>query len=164
MRWTFTLPFAALAALPMALLQAAAAQGVAPVHVLPLVKPLHLVVTPPAASVPAACRHYAGAFAGQFGGGPYVNLIITSVTAGTEGCVFRGTYAWSGYPADPQPGTTAIGPTEFFSGVLSGADLRLGNPSNAAMVVHPDLHAEFYMQGSLVARAILAAMPASALQ
>jgi hypothetical protein len=153
----------ALMGAPIAIAQSADAQGAA-AKVLPMVKPLHLVLTPPAATVPAACRRYAGAFAGQFANGPYANLIITSVTAGPEGCVFRGTYAWSGYPANPQPGTTQIGPTEFLDGSMSGADLHLGNPNNTGMVVHPDLHAEFYMQGSLVSRAVLARLPAAQLQ
>lgn len=146
------------------LAQPAAAQSTVGPRVLPMVKPLHLRLTPPAASVPAACRRYAGAFAGQFPQGPYVNLIIASVTADPQGCVFRGTYAWSGDAANPQPGTTAIGPTEFLNGVMSAADLRLGNLSNAGLVLHPNLHAEFYMQGSLVSRAVLTPLPATSLQ
>jgi hypothetical protein len=147
-----------------ATVQSATAQDAAPARVLPMVKPLHLVLTPPAATVPAACRRYAGAFSGQFAQGPYANLIISSVTSGPEGCVFHGTYAWSAYPANPEPGTTAIGPTEFLNGAMSGADLRLGNTSNVGLIVHPDLHADFYMQGSLVSRTVLTRLTPAALQ
>jgi hypothetical protein len=151
-----TIPWRLLVVAASAAGLASPALAQAPARVLPEVKPLHLALVAPAADVPAPCRKFAGAFAGQFSNGPYANLVITDVTiGGPHGCVFRGTYAWSAYQSNPD-GTTPIGPGTYLDGEMNGADLKLGDLSNMGMVVHADLRADFYMQGSLVSRAAFA--------
>ncbi|HEX4111666.1 MAG TPA: hypothetical protein VH020_03950 [Stellaceae bacterium] len=163
MRKCVTMVFAAAIGVAATLGQQALAQQASAVRLLPLVKALHLRIMAPPATVPAPCRTFAGAFAGQFSDGPYANLIITDVTAGPDGCVFRGTYGWGAYPADPKPGTADVGPGTFLEAKMAGRDLRLGDTGSMGMVVHPDLRADFYSQGSLVSRAAFTRIPAAAL-
>lgn len=141
--------------------QHAAAQQSA---VLPQIKALHLQVIAPAANVPESCRTYAGVFGGQFADGPYANLVIMTVAKGPTGCVFHGMYGWSAYAKDPNPGTVDVGPGTRLESKIVDGNLKLGDPSQAALVVHPDLRADFYMQGKLISHAALKRLPPAALQ
>ena len=132
--------------------------------VLPQIKALHLRLTAPAATVPESCRKYAGVFGGQFADGPYANLVIMTVAAGPDGCVFHGMYGWSAYAKDPNPGTVDVGPGTRLETKMVNGTLKLGDPAQAALVVHPDLRADFYMQGKLISHAALKRLPAAALQ
>jgi hypothetical protein len=143
--------------------QHAIAQPAAVARVLPLVKALHLRVVAPAGNVPATCGAFVGAFAGQFSDGPYANLVITEVTVGPKGCVFHGSYGWGAYPAHPTPGTTDVGPGAFLEATIQGRDLKIGDTGSTGMVVHPDLRADFYSQGSLVSHAAFKPIPAAEL-
>ncbi len=139
--------------------QATAQQSV----VLPQIKALHLRVIEPAANVPESCRTYAGVFGGQFADGPYANLVIMTVAKGPTGCVFHGMYGWSAYANDPNPGTTDVGPGTRLDSTVVDGNLKLGDPNQAALVIHPDLHADFYMQGKLISHAALKRLPPAAL-
>jgi hypothetical protein len=131
--------------------------------VLPQVKALHLRIFGLTADVPKACRVFAGAFGGQFADGPYANLVIMSVSPGPSGCVFHGIYGWGGYAMDPNPGTTDIGPGSYLETKMVGDDLKLGDTGSTGMIVHPDLHAEYYSQGVLISRAVLTRIPVAEL-
>lgn len=132
--------------------------------VLPQVKALHLRVSTPPANVPKSCSTYSGVFGGQFADGPYANLVIMNVAAGPNGCVFHGIYGWSAYAKDPNPGTVDVGPGSRLESKMVNGSLKLGDPAEAALVVHPDLHADFYMQGKLISHAALKRLPPAALQ
>jgi hypothetical protein len=131
--------------------------------VLPQVKALHLRVIALTADVPKACRVFAGAFGGQFADGPYANLVIMSVSSGAKGCIFHGIYGWSAYAKDPKPGTTDVGPGSYLETTMVGGDLKLGDPGSTGMIIHPDLRAEYYSQGSMISRASLQRIPAAEL-